>query len=251
MIRINPVLEANVPSKDYAEHGRLQIRDFFVAQDADRVHEILAKQTPWWVVYNMGDRVEQLPPQFVAGLSQAQLNQMMVGINERARTQYQFFYQFYPLVSMYFTPTAPKLPILELYEFINSPAMLDFFRELTGRPDIQWADAQATLYRSGHFLKSHSDEEPGDNRRVAAYVLNFTKLWERDWGGYLQFYNDRHDIEEAYRPIFNALNIFTVPQDHSVGMVSSFCYGMRFSVTGWLRNDAPPGPFGQMRSRTP
>lgn len=149
------------------------------------------------------------------------------------------------MVSMYFAPAAPKLPVLEVYEWLNAPATLDFFRTLTGRPDIQWADAQATLYTSGNFLKSHTDQEPSGHR-VAAYVLNFTRTWERDWGGYLQFFDARHDIELAYRPIFNALNIFRVPQDHSVGMVSSFCPGQRFSVTGWFRSDPPPGPFGRV-----
>ena len=103
------------------------------------------------------------------------------------------------------------------------------------------SDAQATLYQSGHFLKSHSDKD-STGARAAAYVLNFTRLWERDWGGYLQFFNDEHDIELALRPIFNAMNIFLVPTDHSVGIVSPFAYGDRLSVTGWLRTDSPPGP---------
>jgi len=247
MISMNPALDAEELARAFGDRRRLQIRDFLEAADAERIHDVLAKQTPWWLAYNVGDKVEQLPPDFLQTLPQAQLNQILLGINERAKRQYQFLYQFYPITSMYFTPTAPKLPVLEILEFLNSAPMLNFFRKLTGRPDVRWVDSQATLYRSGNFLKSHSDEEPHNNRRVAAYVLNLTKLWERDWGGYLQFFDARHDIEWAYRPIFNALNIFRVPQDHSVGMVSSFATGLRFSVTGWFRSDAPPGPFGQYK----
>lgn len=242
MISINPALDPKQLASGLAAAGRLQVRDFFVPADADRIHAMLERETPWWLALNNGARVEQLPPEHLARLSQAQINQMLMGVQERARTQYQFLYHFYPLVSMYFTPTAPKLPVLEAYEFLNRPSTLAFFRTLTGRDDIQWADGQATLYRSGNFLKSHTDQEPSGHR-VAAYVLNFTRLWERDWGGYLQFFDAEHDVERAYRPIFNALNIFAVPQDHSVGMVSSFAYGMRYSITGWLRSDAPPGPF--------
>ena len=247
VIRINPAHDPAALAKVYQAGGRMQIRDFFVAEDAERIHGLLSTGTPWWLVYNVGSKVEQLPPEYLATLSQAQLNQMLHGIQERARTQYQFLYQFYPMVSTYFTPTAEQAPIQAAYEFLNSPSSLDFFRALTGRPDIRWADAQATLYRSGNFLKSHNDQDEGGHR-VAAYVLNFTKLWERDWGGYLQFFDAQHDIEKAYRPIFNALNIFSVPQDHSVGMVSSFCYGLRYSITGWLRSDEPPGPFGRVAS---
>ena len=75
---------------------------------------------------------------------------------------------------------------MNFYEFINSPRFLEFVRRLTGLDDIRWADGHATLYRAGHFLKFHTDEKPADKRR-AAYVLNFTKDWGRDWGGLLQF----------------------------------------------------------------
>lgn len=245
MIRISSAHDRGALAEAFAATGRMQIRDFLVPEDAEQVHRLLSTETPWWLVYNDGPKVEQLPPDYLAALSQPQVGQMLRGIQERARTQYQFLYHFYPMVSMYFTPTAPKLPVLQVYEWLNSPETLDFFRTLTGRPDIQWADAQATLYTSGNFLKSHTDQEPS-RQRVAAYVLNFTRVWERDWGGYLQFFDARHDIEWAYRPIFNALNIFSVPQDHSVGMVSSFCTGQRYSITGWFRSDPPPGPFGRV-----
>lgn len=247
VIRINPAHDPAALAKVFQADRRMQIRDFFVAEDAERIHELLSTGTPWWLAYNVGSKVEQLPPEYLATLTQTQLNQMLQGIQERARTQYQFLYQFYPMVSTYFAPTAEQAPIQAAYEFLNSPSSLDFFRALTERPDIKWADAQATLYRSGNFLKSHTDQDEGGHR-VAAYVLNFTRLWERDWGGYLQFFDEQHDIEKAYRPIFNALNIFSVPQDHSVGMVSSFCYGLRYSITGWLRSDEPPGPFGRVAS---
>lgn len=245
MIRINPSHDLAALSEVFAATGRMQVRDLLLPEDAAHAHRLLSTQTPWWLVFNNGPKVEQLPPEYLTRLSQAQINQMLLGVQERARTQYQYLYHFYPMVSMYFTPTAPKLPILEIYEWLNSPATLAWFRTLTGRSDIQWADAQATLYTSGNFLKSHTDQDDS-GQRVAAYVLNFTRNWERDWGGYLQFFDAAHDIERAYRPIFNALNIFRVPQDHSVGMVSSFCTGQRYSVTGWLRSDAPPGPFGRV-----
>ncbi len=246
MIRINPALNLDTLAADFARRGRLQIRDFLVAEDAEAVHEILDKQTPWWLVYNVGNRVEEVSPERVAGLSRAQLQEILMGVKERAKTQYQFLYNSYPIVATYFNPALPKLPVLGFYEFLNRPSTLEFLRKLTGRPDIRWADAQATLYRPGNFLKSHSDEEPHQNRRAVAFIFNFTKLWERDWGGYLQFFNEAHDIEQAFRPIFNALNIFAVPQDHSVSVVSPFAYGRRYAITGWLRTDAPPAGLGHL-----
>jgi SM-20-related protein len=246
MTRINPALDAGKLARQFKrEHGRSQIRDFLGAEEAEWTYDQLAGQTPWGLVYNVGGRVEELSNAQLGRMSVEQINQMAAGVIERAKTQYQFLYHLYPLTTEYFN-TASTVPLLRFYEWLNSPATLDYLRTVTGRPDITWAHAQATLYARGHFLKSHSDLEPHMNRRAVAFVLNFTKLWERDWGGYLQFFNDQHDVELAWRPIFNALNIFTVPHDHSVSMVTPFAGGRRFAITGWLRTDDPPGPFGRL-----
>lgn len=243
-MELNQKLDIDALARELGQNRRLQVRDIFERETAEQLHHMLASQTPWWLVYNVGDRVEQLSPEFLGRLRPDQLEQIFLGIVERASSEYQFVYSSYPLVGTYFDPKAPKLPLHRLFEFLNSPPTLDWFRRLTGRDDVLWIDAQATLYQSGNFLKSHSDKDDA-NVRAAAYVLNFTKGWERDWGGYLQFYNEDHDVELAFRPIFNAMNIFLIPTDHSVGVVAPFTPKDRLSVTGWLRTDPPPGPFGR------
>lgn len=239
-IRMNSNLDVEVLSAELARKRRVQIHDFFEPESAERLHDMLATKTPWWLVYNVGDRVEQLSPETLSRMAPGQVEQILGAVVDRAQTQYQFVYASFPVLGNYFS-SDPKPPISEVFRWLNTPAVLDWFRKLSGRDDIRWVDAQATLYQSGNFLKSHSDKDD-EGARVAAYVLNFTKLWERDWGGYLQFYNEDHDIELALRPIFNAINVFLVPTDHSVGIVSPFAYGDRLSVTGWLRVDSPPGP---------
>lgn len=245
MIRLNPRHDPDALAPRYAEKGRFQVRDFLVEEDAERVLKALTSETPWGLVFNRDTQVIQMSPDQVARLSPQQSRDLMNEIHERARGGYQFLYNAFPLYSAYFRPSAPRFPIFDVMEFVNSPGFLDFARRLTGLADIRWADAHATQFRAGHFLKYHTDETPAE-KRLAAYVLNFTKSWGRDWGGYLQFFDARYDVEEAYRPVFNALNIFTVPADHSVGMVSAYAPAGRYSVTGWLRADEPPGPIAPM-----
>ena len=245
MTRINPALDAGKLARQFKRERRMQIRDILAAEDAEWTWDQLANHTPWGLVFNEGGRVVELSERQLAQLSPQQRSQLAAGVIERAKTQYQFVYHYYPLTTEYFN-AGSTLPILRFYEWLNRPETLDYLRALTGRPDVKWAHAQATLYARGHFLKSHSDLEPNMNRRAVAFVFNFTRLWERDWGGYLQFFNDQHDIELAIRPIFNALNIFAVPHDHSVEMVAPFAGGMRLAITGWLRTDDPPGPFGRL-----
>lgn len=124
------------------------------------------------------------------------------------------------------------------FAFVNSAPFLDFVRTLTGEPDLAYCDMTATRYRGGDFLTVHDDEAPEQHRRFA-YVLNLTPKWRADWGGILMFLDDEDHVAEGYVPAFNALNIFEVPQRHSVSMVAPFAEGERISLTGWIRSRAP------------
>jgi Rps23 Pro-64 3,4-dihydroxylase Tpa1-like proline 4-hydroxylase len=219
---------------------RLQVRDFLTEESAERIHGHLCS-TPWGVAWNEGPRVVHLSAQQVAALTAADRQQITAEVGERARHGYQFFYSSFAVLDAYLTPGAAHSPLFDVLQFLNSDAFLSLMRRITGQEAIRWADAHATLYRAGHFLKYHTDEKPSA-QRLAAYVLNLTKKWGRDWGGQLQFFDERGDVEQAWRPVFNALNVFTVPADHAVSQVADYAPGHRYSITGWLRGDAPP-PF--------
>ena len=241
-MQLNPALDATALAADYAVRKRLQVRQFLEPESAGILRETL-EELPWGLVYNDGPTVNQLSPDRVAGMDGDEARRVMAGIQERARAQYQYLYAYFPLLTAYFSPNSPHFRIFEFYEFINSRPVLDFIRGLTGLDQIRWGDGQATWYKPGHFLKAHTDEEAATGR-VAAYVMNLSPEWERDWGGFLQFF-DRHDnVEEAFKPSFNTLNIFTVPQLHSVSMVANYVKAERLAVTGWFRMDEPPGPIG-------
>lgn len=245
MFQIDPRHDVAALAGIYAAKRRIQVRDFLADADAEEISEILTARTPWGLVFNRGTQVVQLSPDQVAALTPDQQTALLREVQTRAQTGYQFLYSAFPLLSAYCRHPAADLPIFRAIAFVNSPAFLNFTRRLTGLSDVTWADAHATQFRAGHFLKFHTDETPAEKRR-AAYVLNFTRDWGRDWGGYLQFFNERFDVEDAYRPVFNALNIFTVPSDHSVGMVSTYAPAGRYSITGWLRADEPPEPIARL-----
>ncbi|HET9145100.1 MAG TPA: 2OG-Fe(II) oxygenase family protein [Sphingomicrobium sp.] len=242
-IELNPSLDLTKLASDYGQTRRMQIRNFLTDRSAHAVLEDL-HELPWGLAYNDGPTVHQVSPDRVAAMTDREGSQIMAGIQARARTQYQFLYAFFPTLAAYISPTSPRFRIFEFFEFINSEPVLQFIRRLTGLDEIRWADAQATWYRPGHFLKGHTDEDPSTGR-VAAYIMNFSKDWERDWGGFLQFFDSNDNIEQAFKPSFNTLNIFTIPQLHSVSMVSTYVQAERLAVTGWFRNDDPPAPIGK------
>lgn len=242
-IELNPSLDLAKLAAEYDQTRRMQIRDFLTDESARAVFDDL-HELPWGLAYNDGPTVHQLSPDRVAAMDGREGAEIMAGIQARARTQYQFLYAFFPTLSAYISPTSPRFRIFEFFEFINSEPVLGFIRRLTGLEQIRWADAQATWYRPGHFLKGHTDEDPSTGR-VAAYIMNFSKDWDRDWGGFLQFFDSSDNIEEAFKPSFNTLNIFTIPQLHSVSMVSTYVQAERLAVTGWFRVDDPPAPIGE------
>jgi SM-20-related protein len=166
-------------------------------------------------------------------------DRLTAGIEQRARTEFQFLYAFFPILQAYLLPTSPRYRIFDFLEFLNSSAVLDFIRDLTGIDQIRWADAQATWYRPGHFLRAHTDEDSVRGRAVA-YIMNLSRSWDRDWGGLLQFFDANDNVEQAFKPSFNTLNIFTIPQLHSVSMVPGYVTEERLAVTGWFRTDEPP-----------
>ncbi|MDQ3143836.1 MAG: 2OG-Fe(II) oxygenase [Pseudomonadota bacterium] len=244
-IALNPTLDAFALRDAYRRRNRVQIRDFLDPASATAMREEL-EQIPWGLVFRDGPRVVELYAPAVQRLDQREATAIMAKIREQARTGYQFFYANYPLLTAYFSPEVQRRRIFDLYEFINSPPVLNLVREVTGLPGIAWADAQTTYFKPGHFLKAHTDEAAAEGR-LAAYVMNFTENWDHDGGGFLQFFDSQGDIDQAIKPAFNALNIFTVPQLHSVSMVSTWVTAKRLSMTGWFRSDSPPGPIGNRR----
>lgn len=61
-----------------------------------------------------------------------------------------------------------------------------------------------------------------------------TPEWDENWGGYLAFYDEAGNVVEAFKPAFNTLNLFTVPQHHAVQLVTPFAGAPRTSYLGWL-----------------
>ena len=48
------------------------------------------------------------------------------------------------------------------------------------------------------------------------------------------FYDEAGNVVEALKPAFNTLNLFTVPQQYSVQLVTPFAGAPRTSYLGWL-----------------
>lgn len=234
---INPDLNRTNLAESFASDRRLQIRNVLTDESARSISRVLLENTPWGISWQAGqdgphklrrDHLTALPPGEVEAVSR-KLHTAMTG------GEFAFIYSQYQMYDAMKDGWSGGLPHDAIVRDMNSAPFLDLVREISGIDQIKWCDAQATHYGPGQFLSLHQDINDTQDWLVA-YVLNLcTAEWRPDWGGYLNFFDADGDVVAGYKPRFNALNIFLVPQDHSVGYVPSFAPCSRLAITGWFR----------------
>lgn len=232
---LNEKLDATALAAGFRENRYLQIKNIFPQDQAEEIHTCLSRETPWgFQYYGPQGRVKLTEEEFNA-LPQEKRAGVYQHIFQTAPTQFQYMYFFYPLTKSYQSGENPDFPLHKFFALMNSEPVLDFIKKVTGIPELVRADALCSKYLGNCFLQGHMDKREDNTRRVA-YVLNMTKNWDPNWGGYLQIFNENSNIEKSFMPTFNALNIFAVPRPHSVGVVPPFCPGERLSIAGWFRD---------------
>ena len=237
--RLNPDLDAEALARSFATAGRAHIPEFLVREDAERLLGFLKGSNEWRLVVNQGEKLFELDREAQAALGDEARRNLERAVHASARYDFQYMYESIRVPDEEADRQARSDPLACFASFLSSPEALSLLRRVTGCDLIDFADAQATAYGLGHFLTGHDDAVAG-KRRHAAYVFNLTASWRAEWGGLLLFHRDDGHISEAFTPSFNALNLFRVPQPHSVSMVAPFAARRRYSVTGWLRGSADP-----------
>jgi len=234
-IALDSGVDAKLAGTIFRQFGRVHITRVLREDAAQKMLRALQQETPWRhaLCDEQGhrdldvDSLEQLDPVARGAIA--------ASIDRLARTGFAYRYSNFRLDDNYEAGRHRDLFLMRFFEFLNSGPFLDFAREVTGAREIEFADSQATLYRSGDFLTTHDDAVENKNRH-AAYVFNFTPAWRPDWGGLLAFPDEFGHLHEAFCPAFNALNLMRVPMPHLVTQVASFAGGGRYSLTGWLRS---------------
>lgn len=236
-LRLNPALQPDGYAAIYARDGVVQVPGLLEPEAAEAVAAVLERGVDWDLVHSGPDGREQLLSRAeIAALGKEALGARLQATVRQAQDGFAYLYLAYPMVTAYLNGRDPGHPLHGVLDFLNSPALLDFARAVTGERAVVKADAQATLYRPGDFLTLHDDTGVGDRR--AAYTLGFTRRWRPDWGGQLLFHDDAGEITRGLTPGFNVLTLFRTPQQHSVAAVAAYAGAPRLSITGWLR-EAP------------
>lgn len=238
LFALNPEVDRAAAAARFAAEDRVQIRDFLTEEAAQNIHQLLARETPWGLAWRAGaDGPHGLRRDEATRRTPADWQRTSQAIATAMRSQdYAFVYSQYQMLTAV-QQGWNEHPALEyLIEHINDEPLMDLVREVTAISQLRKADAQATLFGPNHFLAMHDDGHVEEGWQVA-YVMNFcAEDWRPDWGGYLNFYDEDGDVVAGFKPRFNALNMFRVPQRHNVTYVPPFAPVGRFAITGWFRD---------------
>ena len=232
---LNPDLKADQIAAELAARKRVQICDFLRPAAAEALLAHLSDSADWRHVINGAEKVYEIPCDELESMDEAQRAVLDRKTDERAAREFQFRFDTIRVPDDEQDRIATKTPLTEFARFLSSPPMVQWFRSITGCDKIDFADAQATRYRSGAYLTRHDDAVEGKQRHFA-YVLNLTREWREEWGGLLLFPQEGGVTVDSLVPHFNLLTLFEVGQPHCVSQVASYAPRPRISVTGWLRS---------------
>jgi hypothetical protein len=235
---LDPGIDPEKLAADYAAKGRIRIEPFLSAESAAALADHLRQRTDWSLALKgEASRVFDFDEAARAGMS-AEQSRALEKLAAPDRPGFRYLYErIWAVDAKQVRETGTVLAAFA--DFLRGEPVLELLRRVTGASDVTSADAQATRYAPGHFLTIHDDAESARIRRVA-YVLGLTQGWRTEWGGLLMFHDRLGDVVEAWRPRFNALALFSVPQLHSVSAVIPSAPMPRQSVSGWLMA-APSG----------
>lgn len=231
---INPQLDVKSIADEFAARGRVRIGGFLSRESATFLHTMLRERSDWLQVLNSGEKLFELPRATRAAMTAAQSSALDETVYAGAREGFQYRYESIRVPDDATARRASTDPLAAFALWMSRPPTLDFLKAVTRQRQIRFADAQATAYAPGDFLTGHDDAFVGKNRH-AAYVLGLTPVWREEWGGLLLFHQRAPDGIEGLCPRFNSLDVFRVPQLHSVSEVSRAAAYRRYSITGWLR----------------
>jgi SM-20-related protein len=233
--QINPDLDLDELSAAYAKDGRVRIFGL-LSEGAIPLYECLDARPDWIHLINTDDAVLELDPAGRARLSAAEWRAIADRAHHRARTGFQYRYQGLRV------PDEDEIVEDDLLRafarFMQGDPMIDLLKRVTGHEGLAFTDGQATAYGPGDFLTGHDDDVSG-KARTAAYVFGLTPGWRLEWGGLLLFHGPHDRTAAGLAPRFNTLDLFKVPQMHSVSEVTGAAPHRRYAITGWLRAGRP------------
>ena len=231
--RLNSDLDLTDLASQYSATSRVRIHNLLADDGLADFYDNFEDRDDWWHLMNTVGGVVELDRTMKRQMSAEQRASLDDQVQAGARTGFQYRYEGLRVPDRDEESDADD-PLSAFADLMSSEPMLAMLRTVTGCTDLAFTDGQATAYGAGDFLTCHDDNVSGKNR-LAAYVFGMTPNWRAEWGGILLFHEADGSRVIGQVPKFNTLDLFAVPQSHSVSLVTPAAPRRRYAVTGWLR----------------
>jgi Rps23 Pro-64 3,4-dihydroxylase Tpa1-like proline 4-hydroxylase len=233
---INPELDVDAIRREFERAGRVRIYNL-LSEGAVELYEHLAARTDWYHVITTDTGILRLDAQAKAALTPEERAQIDENAHERARRAFQYRYESVKV------PEAEEASgmddaLARFISFVHGHEMSAFLCAVAGVERFAFTEGQVTAYGPGDFLTGHDDDVEGKDR-LAAMVFGLTPYWRLEYGGLLIFHGENDRTFSGNTPRFNSLDLFRVPQHHSVSLVTPAAPHRRISITGWLSRTPP------------
>jgi len=225
---INPDLDLNRLSQEYAEDQRIRIDDFLPVDQAKSLSRILAEFKHYRHAFVHNGKFGEASETELQALTSSDRQTFYNDIMKQAANGVGFWYGRHQLSS------STEGELGALFQWLNTEILLNQISIITAVSHFKSAIAQATRFTRGDFLTRHEDIVTKEKRKVA-FVLNLPPQWHPDWGGLLQFFEQNGKPREAWNPDFNSLSLFDVSHIHSVTSISAFAPVPRLAISGWFQ----------------
>jgi len=227
-ILVNKDLRIDELTSSFSENGIVRIPSFLENESAGEIREFLKQNVEYKNAFFVDGSNRQASDKEISDLSYDTRQKLYRGIHLSAAKGVGFLYVKHQIIDD--SPESLK----SILSCLNSKNVIELISSITQNMHLNYADGQATRYRSGDFLTRHTDDILGETRQIA-YVLGMTESWHPDWGGLLQFYQQNGTPTKSWSPEFNSLTLFDVKKIHSVTSIAPFADENRYSITGWYR----------------
>jgi Rps23 Pro-64 3,4-dihydroxylase Tpa1-like proline 4-hydroxylase len=238
---LNRSLDLKALRKAFAEDGRIRIREALDPAIAGAIADEMT-QLPLKLFCATGGGVAVIDPAEMAGWDRARQAELQRTLMQAASRAEGFAYLGYRMTETW-KSGAPDTALGRFYSGLGSNRTIEAIRTITGSSSFDNVFAQATDYRPGHYLTRHLDDPKGEHRKFA-FVWGFTRKWDPDWGGLLQFFDNEGLPTNSLSPGFNTLDLFDVRHVHSVTLVTPWALNPRLAVSGWFVKGDPLNPMG-------
>lgn len=215
------------------ETGRCSFQPILSEEGAARIEEYLAGSEEWCRIRGIRNQRFDLPPERERDPNPQVLEDHRAidkAIAGDSSKSFAFLYDAISMTEEALAP-APDTPLAQLRRAMTDPAVYRWLERLTGEPALTGVEIQATRFTQGDFLSLHHDG-PSADRKIAT-VLGLSRDWSLDWGGNLLFPSVDERVE-GLSPGYNRLDLFMVPQFHSVTAVTAAAPRPRLAVSGWF-----------------